>query len=134
MYNRCPCTTGRTILWKRIKVTPLLLAGAASLTDNHAGPLPLPIPAPLQPISSIRPVVCNICGKDVAGSRFAVHLERCMNGGKRSNRRHYEVLGGDDLRKAKKEIVDPFPQSMVVRVKVRAGGRLLPNTLLLRMF
>mmetsp|Transcript_2848 Transcript_2848/g.4315 ORF Transcript_2848/g.4315 Transcript_2848/m.4315 type:complete len:192 (+) Transcript_2848:161-736(+) len=34
--------------------------------------------------SSVGPVSCPLCKERVAGQRFALHLEKCLNGGKRS--------------------------------------------------
>jgi hypothetical protein len=73
--------------------------------------------------SAVKPVACNICGKEIAGSRYAPHLERCMNGGKRGAKR-YDFLTDDLRAKTKKDFVDPCPQSMVVKIKFRQGGEL----------
>jgi hypothetical protein len=49
-----------------------------------------------------------------------------MNGGKRGTRRHYDYLRDEvyDRPKPKKEFVDPFPDSFIVRIKMRNGGEL----------
>jgi hypothetical protein len=70
-------------------------------------------------------ITCNLCGEMVAGSRYAPHLERCMNGGKRGSRKHFDAL--QDISKSIKSSKsmkrsDPYPQSMVVRIKLRHGG------------
>ncbi len=75
-------------------------------------------------------VICQICKENVAGVRYAPHLERCMNGGKRGIRRHYEYLHDTSLSlpyysskpKAKKEFIDPHPTSLILKFKVKNGG------------
>jgi hypothetical protein len=77
-----------------------------------------------------RTVVCPLCKESVAGVRYAPHLERCMNGGKRGVRRHYDFLHDNAVSlpyysskpKQKKEFVDPYPDSLVIRVRVKNGG------------
>ncbi|RYH29040.1 hypothetical protein EON65_09885 [archaeon] len=69
-------------------------------------------------------VSCNVCGKDIVGSRFAPHLERCMNGGSRTTTGGFDLLPDTVKEKVKKEPVDPHPTSMVIRIKMRNGGRL----------
>ncbi|KAL0224425.1 hypothetical protein P9112_003815 [Eukaryota sp. TZLM1-RC] len=49
-------------------------------TDMHAVSLSC-----FQPCSFTR-VQCDVCGRSVAASRFAVHLERCMGKGRTSRR------------------------------------------------
>lgn len=73
------------------------------------------------PTTSSKVISCNVCGKDIAGSRYAPHLERCLQGGKRAVRRPSDLFP-EEQRKIKKEVVDPFPNSPVVRIKLRAGG------------
>lgn len=76
-------------------------------------------------------VTCNICGEHVAGSRFAQHLERCMNGGKRGGtRKNFDYLRDKVRVRPKKEIVDPYPQSPIVRIKMKQGGMTLFGTFL----
>jgi hypothetical protein len=77
-------------------------------------------------------VNCPICNELVAGRRFAPHLEKCMNGGKRGSKRHYDYLHDEPSSKVslkpKVEVVeqvDPHPKSLVVRIKLRNGGELL---------
>lgn len=72
---------------------------------------------------------CPICNELVAGRRFAPHLERCMHGGKRGTKRHYDYLHdelGKSLVKAKSSDViepqDPHPKSLVIRIKLKQGG------------
>eukprot|EP01039_Chlorochromonas_danica_P002204 gene2204-2407_t len=72
------------------------------------------------PSTSSKVISCNVCGKDIAGSRYAPHLERCLQGGKRAVRRPSDLFP-EEQRKIKKEVVDPFPNSPVVRIKLRAG-------------
>jgi hypothetical protein len=71
-------------------------------------------------------VQCPLCLESVAGTRFAPHLEKCMNGGKRTSltTRKYDGLYGDDWHtgsKAKAVFCDPFPNSAIVRVKLKQG-------------
>lgn len=70
-------------------------------------------------------VPCNVCGEEVSGLRFASHLERCINGGKRGGRKFYESLKDpvEPKPKIRKETVDPHPTSLIVRVKLRNGGK-----------
>lgn len=75
---------------------------------------------------SLKTVTCQLCKEQVAGARYAPHLERCMNGGKRGTRKHYDALPNmlqyySSKPKIKKEFVDPFPDSLVVRIKLRNG-------------
>jgi hypothetical protein len=50
-----------------------------------------------------------------------------MNRGKRYARRHYDFLRDEvaERPRPKKEIIDPHPESFVVKVKLRNGGELL---------
>jgi hypothetical protein len=75
-------------------------------------------------------VCCAICKESVSGSRFAVHLEKCMNGGKRGSRRFYESLDYHTTSykapKAtnpppNKNLPDPYPDSLIVRIKLKNG-------------
>lgn len=68
-------------------------------------------------------VSCNVCGKDIAGGRFAPHLERCMNGGSRTTTGGFDLLPDTVREKPKKEHIDPHPTSMVIRIKMRNGGK-----------
>lgn len=78
-------------------------------------------------------VNCPICNELVSGKRFAPHLEKCMNGGKRGSKRHYDYLHEEtgsktQLKPKSTEIVeqlDPYPRSLVVRLKLRNGGDLI---------
>lgn len=75
---------------------------------------------------ALKPISCNICGEQVAGSRYAPHLERCMNGGKRGSRRYFDSLQDTkslkvSMSKVKKE-ADPYPESTIVRIKLKDGG------------
>ncbi len=72
-------------------------------------------------------VACPICGDVVAGTRFAPHLEKCMNGGKRGSRKYFDVLGDDAMvgfrpPKVKVAVPDPHPESLVVRIRMKYGG------------
>lgn len=75
-------------------------------------------------------VNCPICSELVSGKRFAPHLEKCMNGGKRGSKRHYDYLHEDSgsktqLKPKAAEVLeqqDPLPNSLIVRVKLRNGG------------
>ena len=88
--------------------------------------------------SSSGTVNCPICNEIVSGRRFAPHLEKCMNGGKRGSKRHYDYLhddvfggglGNKSLSKAKSmdslELQDSFPHSLVVKIKLKNGGEYL---------
>lgn len=68
-------------------------------------------------------VQCPLCLASISGSRFAPHLEKCMNGGKRgslSNRKH-DSLDVVHVKKDKVVFTDPFPESTVIRIKMRNG-------------
>ena len=68
---------------------------------------------------------CPLCLEQVSGTRFAPHLEKCMNGGKRTSLgiRKYDGLYGDDwhTRREKMVFTDPYPNSAIVRVKLKNG-------------
>eukprot|EP01038_Epipyxis_sp_PR26KG_P004900 gene4900-6861_t len=72
-------------------------------------------------------VGCPICKELVAGKRFAPHLEKCMNGGKRGARKYSEVFDMNEIEqikisKPKKvEPNDPYPNSLIIRIKIRNG-------------
>jgi len=77
-------------------------------------------------------VNCPICHELVSGKRFAPHLERCMNGGKRGAKRNYDYLH-DEPAPAKPAVKakpietdqDPHPNSLIVRLKLKNGGNYL---------
>ena len=52
-----------------------------------------------------------------------------MNGGKRGTRKYSEIFLEDSYLKphTKKQEVDPHPNSLIVRVKLRNGGIVLPS-------
>jgi len=103
-------------------------------------------------------VNCPVCNELVSGRRFAPHLEKCMNGGKRGSKRHYDYIHDSSSAKnarasnvtksvepigsssslvpqstrevvrptnraigGGKSVVDCFPNSLVVRIKVKNG-------------
>lgn len=69
-------------------------------------------------------IVCPVCNELVAAVRFAYHLEKDMNGGKRGTRKHYDYLRDETYERPrpKKEHVDPNPNSMIVKIRLRNGG------------
>lgn len=78
-------------------------------------------------------VNCPICHELVSGKRFAPHLERCMNGGKRGSKRNYDYLHDEPAPArpaAKVKPVetdqDPLRNSLIVRLKLKNGGKHLP--------
>lgn len=77
-------------------------------------------------INNSKTVTCPVCTELVAGTRFAPHLEKCMNGGKRNSRKYYDALTDDTgLRPTKVSKVveaDPHPNSLIVRVRMKNGG------------
>ncbi len=77
--------------------------------------------------SSSRNVTCPICNELVAGTRFAPHLEKCMNGGKRGSRKFNDALFEDSSGRAPKAAkvveVDPYPTSLIVRIRLKNGGQ-----------
>jgi len=66
-------------------------------------------------------VCCPICIEQVSGLRFANHLEKCMRGGKRGARgsRPFTELSLPYI--STKVRVDPHPQSLVIRFKLKNG-------------
>ena len=76
-------------------------------------------------VASNKSVTCNICSESVAGTRFAQHLERCMNGGKRGVRKNFDFLRDKVKVRVKKEVVDPDPRSPIVRIKLKNGCKCL---------
>jgi hypothetical protein len=73
---------------------------------------------------------CPVCYQPVAGSRFASHLERCLNGGGRVTNKGLSSHGsgsgtsnlGLGLGKSKGPFVDPHPTSSIVRIRVNTTG------------
>jgi hypothetical protein len=75
-------------------------------------------------------VSCPVCAENVSGLRFAPHLEKCLNGGKRGSKRHYDCLQDEGLGKSPKKVhknMDPFPNSLIVRFKMKGGGEQLAS-------
>ncbi|KAJ1431503.1 hypothetical protein B484DRAFT_448327 [Ochromonadaceae sp. CCMP2298] len=69
-------------------------------------------------------VSCPVCAENVSGLRFAPHLEKCLNGGKRGSKRHYDCLQDEGMGKSLKKVhknMDPFPNSLIVRFKMKGG-------------
>ena len=91
-------------------------------------------PAPTTKLHTIT-VVCPICSESVGGSRFAPHLEKCMNGGKRGSRKYSDNMFDDDISKITKpkqpENPDRYPTSLVVRIKLKNDGKSIYPSLLL---
>lgn len=89
---------------------------------NSAPPVIQQMPAvQQQPLT----VSCPVCFEPVAGARFAPHLEKCMNGGKRVERRKASHALLDDNKipsKQKVEAVDMHPSSLIIRIKLQNGG------------
>ena len=75
-------------------------------------------------------VTCPVCYATVAGTRFAPHLEKCLNGGTRgglpakkaslSSSSNNMGIGLPYYTQVKK--VDPYPNSLIVRVRLKDGG------------
>ena len=73
-------------------------------------------------------VTCPVCKENVAGQRFAPHLEKCLNGGKRGglvgNKKSSSSFGGLGIGLPYYNVVkkvDHYPQSLVVRVRLKDG-------------
>jgi len=89
----------------------------ASLKDSASG------------MGSFRSVKCPMCYETIGGQRFAPHLEKCMKGGKRGGRKdkYYSSLSLPyyNINAAKPKppmtLVDPHPQSLVVRIRLKNG-------------
>ena len=70
-------------------------------------------------------VNCPVCEESVSGHRFAPHLEKCLRGGKRGSKRASFaelMLPYTSSTKIKTITVDPYPNSRIVRIKMRNGG------------
>lgn len=68
-------------------------------------------------------MICPQCSQVVGGNRFAMHLEKCMNGGSRSTKKHYDALDDGFFLQGRSNFkTDPFPDSLIVRIKLRNGG------------
>jgi hypothetical protein len=71
-------------------------------------------------------VSCPVCRENVSGQRFALHLEKCLNGGKRAAARRKPGNG---------QVADPTASSsistrrlntygsLIVRIKLNNGGK-----------
>lgn len=66
-------------------------------------------------------VCCPICIEQVSGLRFANHLEKCMRGGKRGARGSRPFTELSLPYTYPKVRVDPYPQSLVIRFKIKNG-------------
>jgi hypothetical protein len=66
---------------------------------------------------------CPVCLEQVSGMRFAPHLEKCINGGKRvsvSRTSLYDDAGW--LQTKKVPFTDPYPSSHIIRIKTMRNG------------
>lgn len=70
-------------------------------------------------------VCCPRCSHAIGGSRFATHLEKCMIGGKRGSRKHYDALDDNFFfhGRGSKVKADPHPDSLIIKIKLRKGGK-----------
>jgi hypothetical protein len=59
----------------------------------------------------------------VSGNRFAPHLEKCLNGGKRAAKTTTSFTAPPPEKKVKMPPVDPHPQSLVIRIKLKNQGK-----------
>ena len=68
-------------------------------------------------------VQCPLCLAVISGTRFAPHLEKCMNGGKRGSlsKGKFDSLDVSHVKKDKVVFSDPFPDSTIIRIKMRNG-------------
>ena len=77
-------------------------------------------------------VACPICGETVAGQRFAPHLEKCINGGKRGGglpKKSFLPTKGSSQSAGfhlpyytAPRKIDPHPSSLVIRIRLKDGG------------
>lgn len=67
-------------------------------------------------------ISCPHCKQEIGGSRFATHLEKCMTGGKRGSRKHYDALDDQFFFQGRASKIDPHPDSLIVKIKMRKGG------------
>lgn len=87
-------------------------------------------------------VKCPVCTEAVGGSRFAPHLEKCLKGKMRRVQKlkrpgeepspalskRFDFPSIPTKPRVIKEIVDPHPQSLIIRIKMKDGGNFLDNT------
>lgn len=73
-------------------------------------------------------VTCPVCKENVVGQRFAPHLEKCLNGGKRGglvgNKKSASSYGSLGIGLPYYNVVkkvDQYPQSLVVRIRLKDG-------------
>lgn len=86
--------------------------------------------------SSGATVCCPICKEEVSGVRFAPHLEKCMNGGKRGGKKFSKAIDDYTYSLPMKtykprnipEVIDPHPESLIIKVKLRNGGKLFQSS------
>ena len=93
---------------------------------------------PRKSCSSSQPkiVACPICGETVAGQRFAPHLEKCINGGKRGgglpkksslpSKGSSQSAGFHLPYYTAPRKIDPHPSSLVIRIRLKDGGKTHP--------
>ena len=84
-------------------------------------------------------VACPICGETVAGQRFAPHLEKCINGGKRGgglpkksslpSKCSSQTAGFHLPYYTAPRKIDPHPSSLVIRIRLKDGGLNYPRLL-----
>ena len=85
------------------------------------------------PTKQLQTVLCPVCLADVSGQRFAPHLGKCMKGGKRPIKvastatLPVSVPSSSDnivlTKPSASSNVDPYPESLVIRIKLKNGGK-----------
>jgi Sgf11 (transcriptional regulation protein) len=104
-----------------------LTSTAATGEDDVVAP---PSPSPISVLKASQcTAICPLCRESVGASRFAPHLERCMRGGKRGGVGSKRTLHcsiqelGLPYYTVRPKPVDPYPKSMIIKVKLRNGGK-----------
>jgi len=70
-----------------------------------------------------RLIICSVCFEKVSGIRFAPHLEKCLNGGKRGGYKSYVPMSLPNYKvpKVVVEHLDPYPNSLIIKIKMKNG-------------
>ena len=68
-------------------------------------------------------IICSVCFEKVSGIRFAPHLEKCLNGGKRGGYKSYVPMSLPNYKvpKVVVERLDPYPNSLIIKIKMKNG-------------
>jgi hypothetical protein len=109
------------ILTQLSKFTTNDFENAFANTLNDMKSLLVELSKPIKQVPSLKLVICPICFEQVSGTRFAPHLDKCMRGGKRGIK-NIQYIGLPEEKKSKKVFIDPYPDSLIIRLKCKDGG------------